>query len=285
MPSSRPRPSRVSVAATIIGLVAANVGVAQQTRTSLQVASVLGGRLEFEVRGQGEPVLLIHGVILADLLRPLADQLVLAHYRVIRLHRRGYGGSSPVSDSFSVEQDAADAVALLRFLGITRAHVLGHSAGAIVAIQLAANFPEHVQTLVMLDPPLSFARARTLRPRGGGADSVEAFLLSKGRPDLKERLESALPGALEQGRRDERRFNVVEWTALGRWAFDAGKAKRITAPILYISEEHAAAVDTATAWWPEMDFVELPGETHMFPFESPAVTAKAITGFLARHRL
>ncbi len=277
------RPDRVGLAVVAIALLLPHSGTGQQPATRLQFAPVPGGRLEYEVRGQGEPVLLIHGAMIADLLLPLAAQPALSRYQVIRLHRRGYAGSSAVGDSFSIEQDAADAAALLRHLGVARAHVVGHSSGGVVAMELAAAFPGMVQTLVLLDPPLSFTRARTLQPRTGGADSVEAFVLAKGGPDFRAQLQARIPGALQQARRDERRFNVVEWTALGAWEFDEAKARRITVPILFVSQEHAATVDTAKGWWPRMEFVELTGQTHMFPFEAPAATARAIAGFLARH--
>jgi pimeloyl-ACP methyl ester carboxylesterase len=277
------RPDRVSLAVVAIALLLPQSGTGQQPATRHQFAPVPGGQLQYEVRGQGEPVLLIHGAMIADLLLPLAAEPALSRYQVIRVHRRGYGGSSPAGDSFSVAQDAADAAALLRHLGVARAHVVGHSTGGIVAMELAAAFPDMVQTLVLLDPPLNFTRPRTLQPRTGGADSVEAFVLAKGGPDFRTQLATRVPGALQQARRDERRFNVVEWTALGAWDFDETKARRITAPILFISQEHAATVDTAKGWWPQMEFVEFTGQTHMFPFEAPAATAQAIAGFLARH--
>jgi pimeloyl-ACP methyl ester carboxylesterase len=286
MALSRFNPTRACVFAAAIGLMAAVPAVAQQPDTGLHYAPVPGGRLEYEVRGQGEPVLLIHGAIIADLLRPLAAEPALSHYRVIVLHRRGYAGSSSVGDTWSVEQDAADAAALLRYLGIARAHVVGHSAGGIVALELAAMFPERVQTLTLLDPPLlSFARARRLQPRTGGADSVEAFILGKGGPDLRAQLEARLPAAIQQARRDARRFSVAEWMALGAWSFDAAKARRVTAPVLFVSQHHVADVDTAREWWPTLEFVELQGATHLFPFEAPAATAGAIADFLSRHAM
>lgn len=283
---TRCSPAAVRVLALAIGLWSAHPALGQQPDTRVQYAPVPGGRLEYEVQGQGEPVLLIHGVIVADLLRPLAAEPALSHYRVIVLHRRGYAGSSSVGDTWSVEQDAADAAALLRYLGIARAHIVGHSAGGIVALELASRSPEMVQTLTLLDPPLlNFAHAQKLKPRMGGADSVVAFLLARGGPDLKQQLEARLPGALQQARRDERRFNVVEWAALGAWAFDGATARRVTAPVLFVSQLHRPDVDTARAWWPTMEFVELKGATHLFPFEAPAATAEAMAGFLSRHAM
>src|SRR5919112_2003314 len=51
-----------------------------------------GGELEYDVQGSGEPVLLIHGSILADAFTPLLAQPTLTdHYRLIHYHRRGFG--------------------------------------------------------------------------------------------------------------------------------------------------------------------------------------------------
>jgi len=256
-----------------------------QHGSALQLAPVPSGRLEYEVRGQGEPVLFVHGAVVADLLQPLASESVFSSYRTVRLHRRGYAGSSPVDPTWSVEQDAADLAALLRHLGITRAHVVAHSAGGVVAMEFATTFPEMVQTLTLLDPPLNFMQAQELQPRTGGADGIEQFFLSRGGPDLRQQLETRLPGALQQARRDERRFNAVEWLALGAWAYDEAKARKVTAPVLFLSQQHSPLVDTLQRYWPTMQFVEISGATHMFPFERSTATAATIAGFLSQHRM
>ena len=58
---------------------------------------VHSGELEYEVQGTGEPVLLIHGAILADAFRPLLTQSALAdHYRLMSYHRRGFAGAAGI---------------------------------------------------------------------------------------------------------------------------------------------------------------------------------------------
>ena len=280
---SRFSPGGLCIVMLLLGLVSVDRAVGQQPARNLQFAPLPGGRLAYEERGQGVPVLLIHGAIVADLLHPLAAELATSGYRVIRLHRRGYGSSSSVGGTWSVKQDAADAAALLKYLGIARAHIVGHSAGGIVALEFAASFPTMVQTLTLMDPPLAFVQPQHLSPRTGGADGVEKFFLSQGAPDLRSHLEVELPGAIQQARKDEHRFNAVEWPALGAWAFDDTRAHQVTAPVLFISQQRGAMVDTAQRWWPTMEFVELPGATHMFPFEMHVETAKVIGRFLARH--
>ena len=96
----------------------------------MQRARVDGAVLEYEVIGAGEPVVLIHGACIAEAYAPLcAEPALTTHYRLVRYHRRGYAGSCPVKAPFSVAQQAADCRALLRHLGIERAHVVGHSSG------------------------------------------------------------------------------------------------------------------------------------------------------------
>ena len=95
-----------------------------------QQLSVDGAVLEYEIVGTGEPVVLIHGALIAEAYAPLcAEPALTAHYRLVRYHRRGYAGSSRVTAPFSIAQQAADCLALLRHLGIERAHVVGHSSG------------------------------------------------------------------------------------------------------------------------------------------------------------
>ena len=71
---------------------------------------------------------------------------------MITYHQRGQAGSthSPPPVPFTVH--AADAAALLGHLGVRRAHVAGHSTGGAIALQLAADRPELVHTLALLEP-------------------------------------------------------------------------------------------------------------------------------------
>ena len=61
--------------------------------------------IEYEVSGTGEPVVFIHGALIADSFRPLLTEPVLAHrYRLIAYHRRGYMGSSRITVPVSIAQ-------------------------------------------------------------------------------------------------------------------------------------------------------------------------------------
>ncbi|HEX2339337.1 MAG TPA: alpha/beta fold hydrolase [Vicinamibacterales bacterium] len=83
----------------------------------------------------------------------------------MRYHRRGYAGSSPVRPPFSLSQQAADCRALLGHLRVERTHVVGHSSGGSIALQLALDAPEVVHSLVLLEPALLTFQAEPCSPR------------------------------------------------------------------------------------------------------------------------
>ena len=100
-------------------------------------------RLFVVERGQGEPIMILHGgpgmdhSMFGDYLDPLAS-----HYRLILVDQRSQGKSDRApEDSWSIKQMAADVVALAEALGLKRYTVLGHSFGAMVALQNAVDYP------------------------------------------------------------------------------------------------------------------------------------------------
>src|ERR1700730_2048336 len=130
----------------------------------MQRARVNDVELEYDVQGSGEPVIFLHGGLLADENTPLMKQRALTdHYRVINYHRRGFAGSEHPPGKATIEDQAADCHALLQHLGVARAHVVGHSLGGVIAIQLAYSRPESVHTLALMKPALMGAIAKTQR--------------------------------------------------------------------------------------------------------------------------
>jgi pimeloyl-ACP methyl ester carboxylesterase len=118
-------------------------------------AVVDGSALEYEDSGVGEPVVCIHGAFIADSFRPLLSESSLAdRYRLISYHRRGYVHSSPTGKTVSLAEEASDCRNLLSHLGVRRAHVVGHSFGGAIALQLALDAPQLVHTLSLLEAAL-----------------------------------------------------------------------------------------------------------------------------------
>jgi pimeloyl-ACP methyl ester carboxylesterase len=122
---------------------------------AMERAKVNGVELEYEVKGQGEPMLLIStGPIADSFLQFLSQKALTQRYRLVRYHQRGQAGSTRSPGPVSFAEHASDAAGLLAHLGIHRAHVAGHSTGGVIALQLAVDRPELVHTLALLEPTL-----------------------------------------------------------------------------------------------------------------------------------
>ena len=108
--------------------------------------SVNGTELEYQLRGTGtgEPVVLIHWGVAATWAEPLLDQPALtSRYQLLSYHRAGFAGSGPLPGPPTMAAHAAHCHQLMRELGITRAHIVGHSSSVPVALQLALDAPEN----------------------------------------------------------------------------------------------------------------------------------------------
>lgn len=112
-----------------------------------------GVRLHYLQRGQGEPVVLLHGngAMIEDFeISGVIDQAA-AHHRVLAFDRPGYGYSARPRRHIWTPQAQADLLArALRRLGVDRAVVVGHSWGTLVALALALDHPELVRGLVLV---------------------------------------------------------------------------------------------------------------------------------------
>ncbi len=129
-------------------------GYAVSTRKFL---SVNGVRLWLEEEGRGPPILLIHGGPGVDHRSLHPGLSVLApDYRLVYFDLRGHYMSSAPRDRscYGLEVDVDDAAAVIRELSLRDACVLGHSFGGIVALSLAARYPQLVKRAVITSCPV-----------------------------------------------------------------------------------------------------------------------------------
>ena len=107
--------------------------------------------LHYETAGQGEPVLLLHGLGSRSEDWQLQVPALAERYRVVTADMRGHGRTSKPSGPYSVPMMAADVLGLLDALGIETAHVVGLSMGGMIAFQMAVDRPERVRSLVIVN--------------------------------------------------------------------------------------------------------------------------------------
>lgn len=107
-----------------------------------------GSRLYYEERGQGEPLILLHGHSLDTRMWDEQFKVFARHYRTIRLDFRGYGKSSPQSETVQFTH-VDDLRILMDSLHISRAHIVGLSMGAFVAGDMLAMYPDRMLSCVL----------------------------------------------------------------------------------------------------------------------------------------
>ena len=263
---------------------------------------VNGVELEFEVVGSGEPVLLISPVVADGFLPLLAERAMADRYQLIRYHKRGWAGSTHTTPPVTIADHAADAAALLERLGVSRAHVAGHSSGAAVAAQLALDHPETVHTLALLELSLlSVPAGEAFFQQAGPAFEAYASGDHEGAlaifmsvvsglewPACRAVVERQVPGAVDQAIKDADTFFGIELPALGEWSFAAEEASAIEQPVLSVRGARTQPLwvevaDFLRSSLPHVEDCTVDGVGHLLHIERPEPVARAIAGFLGRN--
>jgi pimeloyl-ACP methyl ester carboxylesterase len=268
----------------------------------MERAKVNGIELEYEVKGSGEPVLLISPVIAGAFVPFMSAKALVDHYRLIRYHRRGWGGSTHTAAPVRMTDHASDAAALLDHLGIDRAHVAGHSSGGSIALQLAFERPDVVHTVALLEPslftvPSAEALLRRATPsveayrRGDHAEAVAAFLsLVSGleRETCRRVIDEHVPRGVARAIEDADTFFGIELPAVAAWEFEPDQAAVISQPVLSVlgSDTEQLWVEVAGllgAWFPQAEQLVVDGVGHLLQMQRAEPVARGVAEFLNRH--
>lgn len=258
--------------------------------------------LEYESAGSGEPLVLIHGSIIGDAFSPLLREPALTgQYQVTNYHRRGFLGSPHHEGPFSIDDQVADALAVIRAVAGRRAHIAGHSYGGVIALQLAIAEPDAVASLALFEPPLPVASAEAffaalppiagLFAAGDRAGATDAFLMLAIGPNYREAGDVTLqPGWFQAAVDDIHTFFEFEVPALSEWQLTQELASSIEQPVLsvvggdsppFFAEGHALIQE----WMPQAEGLIVPGATHGLQMQSPQFVAEGLAAFLARHSM
>ena len=132
------------------------------------------GQIHYVTAGAGPPVLLLHQTPRSwDEYRDVIP-LLARERRVIAMDTIGYGESYKPARRSEIEDYARGAIALLDGLGVGSTAVVGHHTGAVIAMELAASYPERVERLVLSASPYVDTADRERRRTGGHrVDHVE----------------------------------------------------------------------------------------------------------------
>lgn len=268
----------------------------------MNIARVNGVELEYQTFGSGQPVLLISPILPDGFLPLVAERALADRCQLVVYHKRGWVGSTRTPGPVTVADHAADARALLDHLGIARAHVAGHSSGAVVALQLALDHPDRVHSLILLEPTwLSVSSAQAFFAKAGPA--FDAFASGKLEQALEifmtavtgltwdrccALLEERIPGSLAQSLKDAGTCFGVELPAVTQWAFTREQAATIRQPTLSILGEKTeplwVEVDSIlSASMPAIASRSIPGVGHLLHIQDSKPVAEAMAAFIDRN--
>ena len=128
----------------------------KQVPTKSGRVKIEGDELYYEVRGQGQPLLMISGGGGDGGSYSLIAEILSDEYKVITYDRRA-NARSTMNDpqNFEVSQQSRDAVAVLLAAGETSAFVFGNSSGAVIALDMAKTQAQSIRAIVAHEPPLA----------------------------------------------------------------------------------------------------------------------------------
>jgi pimeloyl-ACP methyl ester carboxylesterase len=276
-------------------------GLARLAAVERHVIATQWGAVEYAERGSGDPVLVVHGIF-HNCVGGLLSVRDLGDRRFIVPSRFGYLGSSLPPGATPADQ--ADALAaLLDALGIDRVDVIGESAGATSALQLALRHPERVKHLAVLVGNLPGSPTAVVQPSWAKLFNrqLPLWVVWTFAPSMMVRLVAGLPKGFAMSREDARYvaefidslFPVspegVDFDAfvcnadVNRYDLEA-----ITVPtlIVHTKDDHVASHEAsrrAAARIPGARFVSLESGGHLMIGQTRIVRDE-LAGFFAERR-
>lgn len=291
----------------------------RRTQSEYRHIEVEGANLAYVERGNGEPLVFVHGGI-SDLTfwEPILEPFG-SRFRAISYSRRWAWPNEPIPAGVldSVDVHAKDLIALIEQLGHGPVHLVGNSFGAFVSLLVARDRPDLVRRLVVQEPPivplllgfpasppalikLLLSRPRTGLPlakmvfggilpvqsmveRGEVEPSIEKFVRSVA---LGDAAYEALPGWVKEHMRLNAGTHAAQFRNNGGFApFTPADARSIRIPILVMTGQHSpAALRVLSAelarHLPNARMVEIPNASHVMHLANPGATIRAIDGFL-----
>jgi pimeloyl-ACP methyl ester carboxylesterase len=210
----------------VVTIVLATVVSAQQKPTSGS-APVNGLKMYYEIHGNGAPVVLLHGAFMAitDDWRAWINELAKTR-KVIAVEMQGHGRTADIDRDMTYDNLSDDVAALLDYLKVPNADIIGYSLGGGVAIDTAIRHPEKVRKVVSVSAPI--------RSDGWVKEANDFW------PNFKWEMMKGTPAETEREKLNPIRnsfpdfFNHLKATAMKPYDFGSEKLRSTKAPMFFI---------------------------------------------------
>lgn len=287
----------------------------------LRTVLINGVELAYVERGEGPPVVFVHGGY-SDLRTwmPQLDAFSREHRVVVYSRRYARPNEDiPAGQDDQIGPHVEDLLSLLERLDLAPAHLIGNSWGAFICLVAALRNPSAVRSLVLGEAPVLplfvsntpkvsellrlFVRSPrdAVRIMGFGARVVGPAEKAYRRGDLEggtrifvsgvlgPRAFEALPEERKQQMRENHTADAAQLLGAGFPPLDDGDIRRLRTPVLLVTGERSPAIlrrtltDKLKSLLPTAERVEIPGASHLMHEEDPVQYNEAVLAFLRRH--
>lgn len=236
------------------------------------LAPVNGVRLWYAEYGSGSPVLLLHGGLMNSNYWAAQIPALEQRHRVIVFDSRGHGRSTRGDAPFSYPLLASDAIALMNYLRLQDAAVVGWSDGAIVALEMALRYPKRVSKVFAFGAnsnPSALILTPHASDRAFFQEAIRQYRLLSPAPDqfkaLLEQDNRMSTSGPDLTQAQLRSIDVPTWIAAG----DHDESLK------------RSDTDFMASQIPRANELILPGVSHFAPLQDPELFNAAVLDFLA----
>jgi aminoacrylate hydrolase len=265
----------------------------------MPIARIADCEIHYDIKGDGEPVLLVAGLGgAASYWNPNLDAFTAQHQVILHDHR-GTGKSTKSEMEYSVELMADDLLQLMDRLGIARAHLVGHSTGGAIGIVLGAIAPERIASLTLyatwaeLDNQMAqclLLRQRVLNAMGSSEYHRTTPLFMYG-PYYTRVSKDKIDAEIEAAIVNSPPASIMSARVTGILKFDGLQyLDRIICPtMIYVAKDDILtppySSELIASKLPHAELVTIPRGGHAFSRAEPAQFNETVLGFLAQHAM
>ncbi len=215
--------------------------------------------------GNSRPIVLLHGLASSCRIWDLSAPLIAGPFRVIAVDQRGHGLTDRPDSDYTLDEVCRDLAALLGTLGFEQPLLVGHSWGANVALQFAADYSERLRGLVLVDGGMTEISAsssweeaeKMMRPPDIDGVPVERFLgFARNFPHMQgvwspKIQEMLLSNFLIEDGKVYRRLTIENHMKVARAIYDQKPGRiysRVRCPVLLVPAFREPVSEQERAW-------------------------------------